>query len=215
MPESGRPSIRSGRRPSLVSTCAPISESGDATRSIGRELSESSPVSSKRRPSWPARRPGSNRASVPAFPQSIGASGSRSPESPTPCRRTTSAVLVHRDAECAHGCERRLRVERSAEAANDRLAVAHSPHEQCAVRDRFVAGHTQRPSQAYGGRNLHHSRPGYTGPSGPRAHSSSGHGVASMYVTSSPARGPVRRAPSGSASGRPATTASAACRQSL
>ena len=90
MPESGRPSIRSGSRPSLVSTCAPISERGAATRSIGRELSESSPVSSKRRPSWPARRPGSSRASVPAFPQSIGASGSRSPESPRPRTCSTS-----------------------------------------------------------------------------------------------------------------------------
>ena len=48
---SSAPSIRNGACPSLVSIPAPIPRSGSAIRSIGRRESESSPVSSKDRPS--------------------------------------------------------------------------------------------------------------------------------------------------------------------
>ena len=65
------PSTTRGAWPSTVSTRAPIRRSGSATRSIGRERSDSSPVSSKL-PGWPARTPARRRMSVPAFPQSTG-----------------------------------------------------------------------------------------------------------------------------------------------
>ena len=83
-------SITSGSRPPSVSTPAPIRISGSAIRRMGRELSDSSPMSSNRRPRWPARIPGSSRASVPALPQSIGPSGACRPRSPAPAIRKVS-----------------------------------------------------------------------------------------------------------------------------
>src|ERR687887_1085104 len=67
----------------------PSTASGSAMRSTGRRRSESSPVSSKV-PDCPARSPARRRSVVPELAQSIGASGSRRPRSPTPSTRTVS-----------------------------------------------------------------------------------------------------------------------------
>ena len=89
---SPAPSTISGARPCVVSIRAPIRVSGSATRSIGRERSDSSPVSSKR-PCWPATIPVSSRRSVPALPQSTGTSGGRSPRTPTPWTTSSSSEM--------------------------------------------------------------------------------------------------------------------------
>src|SRR6266508_541894 len=85
------PSTTIGGRPLFVAMRARIRVSGSATRSIGRALSDSSPLSSKR-PCWPARMPVRRRISVPALPQSIGAPGGRSPRSPAPWTRSSSSA---------------------------------------------------------------------------------------------------------------------------
>ena len=216
MPVSARPSIRERQPPvARPRRCAPISESGAATRSMGRDRSDSSPVSSKRRPSWPASRPGSSRASVPAFPQSMeppARAARRGPRRARAGRPASSSSTATPSARTAASVD-----SVSSERPKPRTIVspvADRPDEQRAVRDRLVAGHAQRAAQAGGGRDLHQSRPGKTGPSGParplvvrpRRRVDVGDVVA-------PER-PVRGAPSGSVSGRPSTTAWAAWRQS-
>ena len=63
---------------------------GSSIRPIGRRESDSSPVSSKLSPSCPARMPAMSRTSVPAFAQSIGRPGARSPRRPFPNTRSVS-----------------------------------------------------------------------------------------------------------------------------
>ncbi len=89
MPSSeSEPSTMTGACPSVVSICAPICRSGSATRSIGRDESDSSPVSTYR-PVWPATTPVTSRRSVPAFAQS--AVPPRRPRRPTPCTVSSSS----------------------------------------------------------------------------------------------------------------------------
>ncbi len=62
---------------------------------------------------------------MPAFPQSIGPAGGRSPRSPAPkTTQRVDVVLVDLDAERADGGDRRLGVGRAAEARDAGLAVA-------------------------------------------------------------------------------------------
>ena len=129
--------MRSGRRPSVVSTAAPISASGVAMRSIGRERSDSSPVSSKL-PSWPASRPGSRRASVPALPQSIA----RAPEAAqagtrTRGRRRRPPPPPRRAREPRRSSTRCPPSGRSPRSRVSPSATA--PSSTRAVRDRLVA----------------------------------------------------------------------------
>ena len=68
-------------------------------------------------PSWPARSPARSRMSVPAFPQSIGASGCRSPRKPDSAHAQDVDVLLDDvDAERAHRRDRRLGVRGAPEA---------------------------------------------------------------------------------------------------
>ena len=75
IPVSGRPgAMTSGAFPSVDSIFAPISRSGSMTRPIGRDDSDSSPVSVA--PACrPAKTPLNRRIVVPLFPQSSGISG--------------------------------------------------------------------------------------------------------------------------------------------
>ena len=63
--------------------------------------------------------------SVPAFPQSIGAAGGRSPCSPDTLNTQRVDVLLHDvDPESANGRDRRLRVGRAPESRDPRLTAA-------------------------------------------------------------------------------------------
>ena len=156
MARSSPPSTTSGAWPSAVSTVAPISRSGSAIRSIGRALSDSSPTSSKR-PSCPARIPGSRRMRVPALPQSSGPSGGRRPRSPTPSRRTRSPST----STPAPSARTAAAVERvSAEAPKPSIslvAVGDRAEEQRPVGDRLVAGDREVSAQQGGRLEPHQS----------------------------------------------------------
>ena len=114
-PCSAPPVIVSGRRPSVVSICAPIRRSGSAMRSIGRAESDSSPVSVNV-PSWKASRPDEQareRARVAAVDRRrrAGRAGRRrarsarrrSSSTATPSARTAASVdsVSPRAAEAA------------------------------------------------------------------------------------------------------------------
>ena len=111
-----------------------------AERVVARQLEPALP---------PGRRaePGSRRASVPALPQSIGRGRLAESASPTPARARHRPSFVHRHAKGAQRSERRLGVERASEAADERLALAHSAHEERAVGDRLVARHARAPRE--------------------------------------------------------------------
>ena len=81
IPRSGIPcTVNGAKRPSRASIHAPISRSGDATRSTGRRRIDSSPSKVHLPPGWPASQPGASRISVPALPTSMCASAAaRSP----------------------------------------------------------------------------------------------------------------------------------------
>ena len=81
MPRSAPPVIVSGAWPSVVSSVAPIARSGAATRSSGRRLSDSSPVSVARN-GRPASGPASMRIVEPELPASSTLAGARQPSSP-------------------------------------------------------------------------------------------------------------------------------------
>ena len=87
LPWTSPPVTVSGAWPSVVTTSAPMSRSGSATRSIGRVLSDASPVRVNV-PGWPASTPASSRMSVPAFRQSRGTDGCSSPRRPAPKTRS-------------------------------------------------------------------------------------------------------------------------------
>ena len=75
--------MRTGGQSPEVSTRAPISASGSATRRMGLRISVSSPTSSLAK-DCPASRPMSRRMAVPALPQSSGTDGACNPSRPTP-----------------------------------------------------------------------------------------------------------------------------------
>ncbi len=88
MPASCRPpSSSTGGRPSCVVIPAPICRSGPATRSIGRRISEASPISVEAK-DCPASRPIDRRIAVPALPMLSGAVAPCSPPAPAPCTIT-------------------------------------------------------------------------------------------------------------------------------
>ena len=156
-------SIASGRRPPSVSTPAPIRISGSAIRRIGRELSDSSPASSNRRPRWPARIPGSRRASVPALPQSIGSAGGCSPRSPTPAiRRVSPSSSTRTPSARTAAIVDSVSPERPNPVTTDSPS-ATAPTQNRAVGDRLVA--RQRNAALDGRRRLDRDEPG-TGPWG-------------------------------------------------
>ena len=76
MPRRAPPFTRSGGRHSGPEplTVAPMRSSGSATRSMGRDESDASPISSVSQPN-PATSPASSRMEVPEFPQSSAAPG--------------------------------------------------------------------------------------------------------------------------------------------
>ena len=130
---AARPSIVSGRCPSVVSICAPIRRSGSATRSIGRAESDSSPVSVNV-PSWNASSPTISRARVPALPQSIVAGCE--PAQADAVHRELIAVVVDLGAERAHRCERRRRCRPSARSRarrSRRRETAPSSSARCEI----------------------------------------------------------------------------------
>ena len=139
--EAARPRRRAARGRRVVSTSPPIRRSGSATRSIGRAESDASPTSSNR-PSWPARTPASRRMSVPAFPQSIGAAGGRSPRGPTPQRRSVSTSSSTTSTPSARTAA--IVASVSAERPNPEmrsLALAQGGDQDGPVRDRLVPRH--------------------------------------------------------------------------
>ena len=81
------PPISSGGLPSCVRTSAPISRSGLATRSMGRCMSDSSPISVEAK-DCAASNPANNRMAVPALPMSSACAAALSPCNPTPRTRT-------------------------------------------------------------------------------------------------------------------------------
>ena len=150
------PRTRSGAWPSVVSTSAPIRRSGAATRSIGRGVSDSSPVSVNS-PAWPARTPAPRRMSVPALRQSTGPA--RRPRRPTPLHdELVVGHVLDLGPERAHRVDRRLGIARTAEAVHVRLALAERADQDGAVRDRLVAGHDDVPDQRSGGLYPHVNR---------------------------------------------------------
>ena len=96
---------------------------------------------------------------MPAFPQSIGASGCRQPLQPDPEHAQDVDVLLHDlDAERANRGDRRLRVRRPAEARDARLPLADGADQDGAVRDRLVARHCDVPDQRGNGLDAHGKR---------------------------------------------------------
>ncbi len=100
--------MATGGRPSLVLTSAPMRRKGAATRSMGRDISDASPIRIESKP-WPASRPVSSRIEVPELPRSSAAGGALRPPRP-------DALDAHPagprslDAD-AHGGERSQRGE--------------------------------------------------------------------------------------------------------
>ena len=82
---------------------APIWRSGVAARSIGRFISDESPISSLSK-RWPASSPVIRRIAVPELPMSSACAGCLAGRcSPTPCTRTSlRAGLLDAHAERAH-----------------------------------------------------------------------------------------------------------------
>ena len=119
---ASEPSITSGAWPSVVAISAPICLSGSAIRSIGLELSDSSPVSSKR-PDCPATIPASRRISVPALAQSTGPA--RRPRSPTPRTYSSSCATSSTLTPSARTAETVASV--SADRPKPRTSVSPSP----------------------------------------------------------------------------------------
>ena len=77
------------------------------TRPIGRLRSEASPVKAARRSAWPAIRPSSSRAPVPALPKSSSRRARAKPPTPTPrTRQLPSRQRSTVGAEGAHGARR-------------------------------------------------------------------------------------------------------------
>ena len=197
---SARPSMRSGRPPPVVSTVAPICVSGSAIRPIGRGDSDSSPTSSKRLPSWPARMPGdepNERAGVAAVDRPL-----RLAQPAQAHARDAHGVpaLPHLDAERADGGDRRLGVGGAAEALDHGLAVGDRAEQHRAMRDRLVAGH--------GDAALH--RPRRIDPHSP-ARARPTRRSPAPRAAAPPARPPTRRRP-GSSARRRARARSAAAR---
>ena len=130
-----------------------------ATRSIGRRESDSSPVSSKRRPSCPASRPGSRRMSVPAFPRRSGRTARGARGRPEDAQRVV--VLVDRGAERARPrrSSTRCRPERPKPAIRV-SALADRAEQHRAMRDRLVPGHRDVPRDRGGRLDLHSPSPG-------------------------------------------------------
>ncbi len=123
---------------------APISRSGTATRSIGRRMSEASPISVESK-ACPASSPMNRRMAVPALPMSSGAAAAAQALAG---RRRARARVVLAAARCA----RPAPAARAASPGNPRsarkpvicgLALGDAAEHQRAVRDRFVAGHRE------------------------------------------------------------------------
>ena len=92
MPWSVRPPrILTGGVPALVATSAPMAQSGFATRSIGRFMSEASPINSESK-ACAASSPVNRRIAVPALPMSRAWPAPASPRMPRPRTCTRSGA---------------------------------------------------------------------------------------------------------------------------
>ena len=146
IPCSCAPRTTKGARPSVVSTPAPMRRSGSAIRSIGRERSDSSPVSSNDRPSCEREQAGQQpheRAGVPAVDRPLRLAEPQQPDAAHD--QPVDLLLVHLRAERAHGGDRRLGVPRPTEPLHHGLAFADRADQHRAVRDRLVAGDADVP----------------------------------------------------------------------
>ena len=91
------------RAPDSVSMFAPILRKGIATRSIGRCMSEASPISSESK-RWPASNPVNSRIAVPELPMSREAPAALRPSLPTPSTTTPCSgpdLPAHRALACS------------------------------------------------------------------------------------------------------------------
>ncbi len=119
----GVPRISTGGRPSRVWMRAPIICSGTATRSIGRRISDSSPMSVESNLCG-ASTPIIRRIAVPALPMSSGAGDGARPCAPTPC--TTTSVSAGRSI-ATPSCPSARAVDRqSSPARNPLMCVSPS-----------------------------------------------------------------------------------------
>ena len=139
-PCSSRPSIVSGRWPSVVSTL------GAHARAAARRCAPSAGARATRRrrarSGPPGRRgcPSTSRTSVPALPQSIGAVRRAQPAQADAVDASVSTSSSSTSTPSARTArERRLGVARAAPAADERLALGERADQQRAVRDRLVA----------------------------------------------------------------------------
>ncbi len=148
------PRIWIGGRPLFVVMSAFISRKGAAMRSMGRRISEASPMSveSKR---WPASSPASMRIAAPLLPRSSGRVGRLQPfrtdaADDQPIARATIVLTSDVHAQLAYRGERCECVCAFEETAHRRLAVRDAPEHQQPMRDRFVAGHANVSSDEAG-----------------------------------------------------------------
>ena len=81
-------SFNGGRPFSPVSISAPMRRNGSATRPMGREERDASPVSVTGN-FWPASKPANKRIDVPELPTYKGSLGCFKPCIPTPCTKTS------------------------------------------------------------------------------------------------------------------------------
>ncbi len=109
------PVILTGGRPSTVAMRAPIARNGFAARSIGRFMSEASPINSESN-RWPASKPIDKRIAVPALPMSSACGAPRSPCSPTPW--TSTSVSCGRSIRTPNDCSARSVARQSSLARN-------------------------------------------------------------------------------------------------
>ncbi len=104
------PPRMSHRRPARLRSRsrAPIWRSGVATRSIGRFISEASPISSLSK-RWPASRPVIRRMAVPEFPMSSACGARLEPVQPDAVHRDLRAARSARSARRARALPRMRR----------------------------------------------------------------------------------------------------------
>ena len=198
MPDRCPPvTVSGGRHRSPVpSTLAPMRSRGSATRSIGRDRNEASPVI-RVTPGMEATTPARSRMPVPEFPRSRVAAGAASRWRP-PVMRTVPPVDGDAGSQVLHGPEGPQDVVTRGETREGGRTVGQGGQEQCPVGDRLVPRHRHRPPRGTAPGHLQCGAPGGghpTAPTGvvldrcplaPRAPVNVGALAASITTTSTP-----------------------------
>ena len=128
-------------------TVAPMALSGSRMRPMGLRLMLASPVSTQRK-SREATSPGSRRMSVPELATSMTLSGSRRPSQPAPWTTRSVPSLLDLHPQRPHSRHRGQSVRRTEEALHAHRTVVHGAQQNRPMRDRLVAGHSDRSPQS-------------------------------------------------------------------